>query len=107
MQSVVDLARLDLNDVDKIRNLDVDMLGYANDGISRAFAIRPDLKWGSFGTAYADLALTDAFPLAIEYRSAIADYVVASCEDHDDQFSLEARRVQAMKAFMNDMGFPS
>lgn len=106
MQSVVDLARLDLNDADKVRNLDVDMLGYANDGIARAYAIRPDMRFGSFSSAFSDLALTDNFPLGLEYRKAIADFVVACCETHDDPFALEQRGIQAMKIFMTDLGFP-
>jgi len=106
MQSVVDLARLDLNDADKVRNLDADMLMYANDALSRAYAIRPDLKWGNFGAPFVELALTDPFPLDLEYRKAVADFIVACCETHDDAFAVEQRAIQAMKIFMNDMGFP-
>ena len=106
MQSVVDLARLDLNDADKVRNLDADMLSFANDGLARAYAIRPDMRFGNFASTFSDLALTDNFPLGLEYRKAIADFVVACCETHDDPFALEARAAQAMKIFMNDLGFP-
>ncbi len=106
MQSVVDLARLDLNDAYKVRNTDLDMLSYANDGLARAYAIRPDMRWGAFGTAFMDLGLTDQFPLNLEYRKAIADFVVACCETHDDPFAIEQRQIQAMKIFMNDLGFP-
>lgn len=104
MQSIVDLARGDINDADKVRNTDTAMLAFANDGISRALVLRPDLKWGAHGQEYADLALTDTFPLKIEYRRAIADYVVANAEAADDPAALEQRTLQAMKMFMLDLG---
>lgn len=106
MQSVVDLARLDLNDADKTRNTDANMLSYANDGIARAYAMRPDMRFGSYSTTFSDLALTDNFPLDLQYRKAVADFIVACCETHDDPFALETRGLQAMKIFMSDMGFP-
>ena len=106
MQSIVDLARLDLDDASKVRNADDDMLKYANDAISRAYAIRPDMRFGNYTTTYSDLALTDNFPLELQYRKAVADFIVACCETHDDPFAVEQRALQAMKIYMIDLGFP-
>lgn len=111
MQSIVDLARLDLGDAkdattgdQDARNKDVDMVLYANDGIAKAFVIRPDLRWGNYATAWSDLALTDSFPLALEYRPGIVNYIVARCEFGDDAFVLKQRADQALAQFLRDFG---
>lgn len=104
IQSVIDLARLDLNDAGKTRNTDADMIQFANDGIAKAYVIRPDLRYGSYGTAYADLTTASSFPLPLEYRPAIANYIVMRCETADDAFANEQRAIQGMKMFLNDLG---
>jgi hypothetical protein len=104
MQSVLDLARLDMNDADKTRNTDANLLSFANDGIAKAVVIRPDLNWGNYSTAWADLTTASSFPLPLEYRPAIANYVVGCAEKADDQFAVEQRAIQAMKLFLGDLG---
>ena len=104
MQSVLDLARLDLNDSEKTRNPDANMLSFANDGIAKALTIRPDLKWGSYATAYTDLSTASDFPLPLEYRPAIANYIVLRCETADDPFAIEQRAMQALKLYLSDLG---
>ena len=85
MQDVVDRARIPLNDADKDRISDDVLLGYANSGIARAYEIRPDLKFGSYGTAFSPLALSDAFPLSYGKLQTIADYVTFRAETADDE----------------------
>lgn len=104
MQSVLDLARLDLNDADGVRNPDTTLIQYANDGLAKAKAIRPDLNWGNYATSYSDLAASDPFPLALEYRTAIAHYIVLRAEESDDEFALEQRAIQSMKMYLSDLG---
>jgi hypothetical protein len=104
MQSVVDLARLDLNDADKTRSPDSELLSFANDGIGKAYVLRPDLRGDNYADAYVDLALTDPFPLSLEYRSAIANYIVFRAETADDAFANEQRAIVGMKLFRSDLG---
>lgn len=104
MQSVLDLALIDLNDTDKARNTDVNMLKFANDGIAKAVVMRPDLNYGSYTTAWADLTTASAFPLPLEYRPAIANYIVMRAEVADDAFANEQRAIQGLKMFMADLG---
>lgn len=104
MQSVVDLARLDLNDADKVRHTDVKMLAFANDGVAKTRVMRPDLNWGSYNTAYVDLAAGAPFPFGLEYRPGIANYVVMRCEVADDPFAIEQRAIQGLKLFLSDLG---
>lgn len=104
IQSVMDLARGDLNDADKVRYADAELLKYANDGIARVKVMRPDLNWGNFATAYSDLLVTNDFPFGLEYRQPIADYIVAMAEKSDDPFAVEQRAVQGLKLFITGLG---
>ncbi len=105
IQSVMDLARLDLNDsFVPYRTPDADLLKYANDGIGRVKVLRPDLNWGNYATAYTDLTATDPFPFPLEYRPAIANYIVMSAEKSDDAFAIEQHAFQALKFYLADLG---
>lgn len=104
MQSVADLARLDINDVEKTRNPDANMIKFANDAIARIYVVRPDLNWGNYQTGYTDVALTDVFPLPIEYRRPVADFMVMCCETSDDPFAVEQRAIQALALYMKGLG---
>ncbi len=104
MQSVIDLARLDINDAAKTRNLDANMIQFANDGIAKAVVMRPDLNYGNYGTAWADLTTASTFPLPLEYRPAIVNYIVMRCETADDTFANEQRAIQGLKMFLGDLG---
>ena len=104
MQNIMDLARLDINDANKTRNTDVNMLKFANDGVAKALVMRPDLNWGSYNTTFADLTTASTFPLPLEYRPAIANYIVTRCESADDPFAVEQRAIQGLKLFINDLG---
>lgn len=111
MQSILDLARFDLSDAkdpvtgdENARNKDVDMLAFANDGLAKAYALRSDLRWGNYATAFTDLAVTDAFPLSLEYRPGIVNYVVARCESSDDAFVIQQRANQSLALYFKDIG---
>lgn len=104
IQSVIDLARLDINDSDKVRYPDADLLRYANDGIAKALTMRPDLNYGNYSNAYADLALTADFPLPLEYRSAVATFITAMAQFGDDPFVVEQRAIQGLKMYLSGLG---
>ena len=85
-QSVVDLARIPLNDEDKVRVYDATLLAFANHGMMALVKRRPDLFVGQ----YANLptgqnVLTDAFPLAAGYVQTLADYCTFRAETIDDE----------------------
>lgn len=114
MLSVLDLARFDLNDAKAVtststsdaacRTKDSELLQFANDGIARAMTIRPDLNFGNYAGTFADLTTASAFPLSLEYRRPIADFIVMNTETGDDPFANEQRAVQAMKLYLSGMG---
>lgn len=100
----MDLARLDMNDDEKTRNSDAALLLYANDGIAKVKVMRPDLNWGNYTAQYADLSADDPFPFGLEYRPAIANYIVMRSEVSDDEFAVEQRAIQGLKLYMKDLG---
>jgi hypothetical protein len=115
LQDVVNIARYELNDplttitaagtsTNIPRQTDAQLLQFANDGIAKALVIRPDLYYGSWSTPYTDLQLTDIFPLPIEYRYAIASYMIARNQSADDEFVIEQRADKSMADFMKGLG---
>jgi hypothetical protein len=78
MEDVIELARLHLNDEDKVRHFDADLLLFASNYIQEAIKERPDLFIGSFQRLpdYS-LKLSDTFPMPIRYVRSCADYVIA------------------------------
>ena len=104
VQSVLDLARGDLNDDDKIRYSDADLLKNFNDAVALAYSLRPDLRFGNYPTAYTDLAATADCPLAIEYRQALASYIVWGAQSSDDAFVLDERAQKSLREFRSGLG---
>lgn len=85
-QSVVNLARVPLNDSDKARYPDAALLAFANQGVLQLIKRRPDLCVGQFGSLPGgEKALADAFPLPVDYVQTVADYVTARAEMTDDE----------------------
>lgn len=91
MQQLCDKARIPLNDADKARHSDPELLGFANDGIQILRSKRPDLFFGTFTTALTDKALGDSFPLDETVFPAVCDYVTARAESKNDESVLEQR----------------
>ena len=99
LQSIVDDARVLLNDSEKNRYADTLLLKYANEALGEAKRIRPDLFIGTFKTALAGYALTDNSPLPLEYEAYVKDYVVARTNSQDDEYSIDGRASAFMQRF--------
>ena len=85
-QSVVDLARIPLNDADQARYPDSTLLLFLNHALLQILKRRPDLFIGQFDSPLqGQNGLADAFPLPAEYVQTIADYVTARAEMTDDE----------------------
>lgn len=99
-QNLVDRARVPLNDADKDRYTDAEMLNYAVDAYLILVRLRPDFFITRYGAlpAYNTLVLDTNFPsVGDEYLPVIADYVTARAEFKDDE-SVIAERAQAFFA---------
>lgn len=99
MQTVLDLARIPLNDAGKMRYSDTNALKFANSAIARAYQIRPDLKFGGYGTAFTALLVGDAFPLPIGYEQAVADYVAGRMNTIDAEPENGQRALEFLALF--------
>ena len=100
-QSVVDLARIPLNDTAKTRYSDAQLLLFANHGMLTLTKRRPDLFISQFGNLpNGEAILADAFPLAPCYVQLVSDYVVARAEMTDDEHVNSGRAI----AFVNLFG---
>lgn len=93
-QQIVDRARIPLNDSDKDRYSDSELLTYAQDAYLLVRRYRPDVllsDWSS-PTDYSTLTLSSNFPyLDDAFLPAVADYVTARAEYKDDEHVLKER----------------
>jgi hypothetical protein len=97
MQSVIDLARLDLNDDDKVRHPDTALLVFANNFIQESINQRPDWFFAIANNLPSPtLALGAQFPVAETHMRACADYVIARANLR----GTEESRMDAAAAYM-------
>lgn len=98
-QQLANRARIPLNDADKIRYPDSELLGYGVDAFLLLRRYRPDLFLSNWTLPdWSAIGLADAFPYAPdEYMPIIADYVSARAEFKDDEHVV-AERAQAFYA---------
>ena len=99
-QSIVELARIPLNDEDKTRYSDTVLLSFANQGMLQILRRRPDLFIGEFNNLPdGERALDDAFPLPPICLQTVADYVTARAEMSDDEHVNSGRAALFMQLF--------
>jgi hypothetical protein len=99
VQQVIDRGRVPLNDADKVRYPDATLLDYLNDGLAEVYTLRPDLRFGSYGTPVAPLLLSSTFPLSAAHEVAIKHYMVYRAEMTDDENVNTNRATQAYQLF--------
>lgn len=88
---IIDSARVDLQDADKVRYTDAQLLEYANDGVLEAFRIRPDFRLGSYTSAYQTYIGTNEVPIPATYQMLLKSYIVARAEFRDDEYAQDGR----------------
>lgn len=99
-QSIVNLARIPLNDADKVRYSDAQLLTFANHGMMALSKRRPDLFIGRFASLpNGEAILTDTLPIAPEYAQVVADWVVARAEFTDDEHANSGRAAAYVDLF--------
>lgn len=78
VQEVVNKARLDLNDDDKVRHSDIVLASFVSDYVQQAILLRPDQFFRTFlQLPSASLQLNDVFPMKDTYMRGCADYLIA------------------------------
>lgn len=103
LQQVIDSARVVLQDSDKIRYTDVQLLEYANDGIALGFKYRPDFRLGNYTVALGTYVATDLVPFPASYRQQLKHYVVARAELRDDEYSQDGRAATLLTVFEKEL----
>ena len=103
LQNVIDSARVVLQDADKVRYSDAQLLGYANDGIVLGFKYRPDFRLGQYTVALGDLGASDQVPFPVQYQQLLEYYVVSSAELRDDEYSQDGRAAALLGLFEKEM----
>jgi hypothetical protein len=92
-QQIIDSARVDLQDADKVRYTDAQLLEYANDGVQEAFRMRPDFRLGSFTASSQIYISANEVPIPTTYQMLLKSYIVARAEFRDDEYAQDGRAV--------------
>lgn len=103
VQQVIDRGRVPLNDADKDRYTDLALLDFLNDGMAEIYEMRPDLRFGKYGTDPEPLELGDKFPLAAKHEVSIKHYIVYRAEMTDDEHVNSNRAAQVYKLFRDSV----
>ncbi len=102
-QSIVDLARIPLNDADKDRVSDATLLSFANHGMLQITKRRPDLFIGQYSNLpNGEKTLADAFPLSSPYVQTLADYITFRAETIDDEKMSSGRSLAFAQLFATE-----
>jgi len=101
MQQIVDIARKPLEDDDKDRYSDADLLGYVVSALLLLRTKRPDFFFGTFSslTDLSALTLVSTFPLDDQYAQGVADYATARASTHDSDHVTSGRVQQFFDLF--------
>ena len=103
LQEVINSARVDLQDADKVRYLDPELLEYANDGIREAFRYRPDFRLGNYTIAIGSYGVNDQVPFPKQYQMLLKHYVVARAELRDDEYAQTGRAAGLLTRFEKEL----
>jgi hypothetical protein len=98
-QQVIDRARIPLNDADKTRYPDADLLAYANDAILLLRQKRPDLFFGSWTLPVSEYLVGATLPVDDTFFPAICDYVTGRAEFRDDEDAMQQRAAAFLQLF--------
>lgn len=100
VQQVLDIARIPLNDVDKVRYSDATLLTYFNNALLICRQKRPDLFLGKLTQVQTPLLATDTFPINQTYVPIFANYVSGMTETIDDEHIENSRAAAFVQSFM-------
>jgi hypothetical protein len=91
LQTVIDEARVILQDAAKVRYTDAQLTVICNYAIASALRIRPDLDFANVGNAPATLLIGDPFPFPPQFEPVVSNYIASRAELRDDEYSVDGR----------------
>ena len=92
-QIISSVRRGFLNDVDKVRWSDEDLLEYANEAVVEIRRVRPDLFLGTYLQTIPVYDGPDDFPLPRVYESFAKDYIVHRAHSREEEYVNDNRAV--------------
>ena len=102
-QEIIDSARVALQDVDKVRYSDDELLEYAIDGVLEARKLRPDFFLGGYATIPSSYSLTSTVPLPSLYVAYLKDFLVFKSEVRDDEYAVDGRAAAMLARFRSGL----
>jgi hypothetical protein len=102
-QTVIDDARVTLNDVDGTRYTAPQLMQFCNDGIQEIFRIRPDFLLGQYTAADVTYVESDPIPIPLKFQNLLGFYVVFRAELRDDEYSAESRAGAMRQLFKSEL----
>jgi hypothetical protein len=100
LQTLIDNARISLNDADKIRWPDNEMLIHARNALSAMYTLRPDLFVGQYPFDPYALGLSSNFPLSPNYAVDVEDYLIFAAHGKDSEWSETGKNQSAFAFFL-------
>jgi hypothetical protein len=102
-QTIVDLARIPLNDSDKVRYSDAQLMMFANQAMLAMSKRRPDLFIGQFSSMpNGEAGLADSFPIDPSHSQQVADWITGRAEMTDDEHADSGRAAQYVNMFTSE-----
>jgi hypothetical protein len=103
-QQIINDARVLLNDQVLFEDVtprytETQLLGYAQQAITEARRIRPDLFLANLTGAFPTYTAQQAAPISDDYIVPLVDYVVARAEMRDDEFAVDGRAAGMFQKF--------
>ena len=89
MQTIVNDARIPLNDDAKTTWSDTELFGYGMQGLRYLQGRRSDMYFGLAATVLDSLAIGGNFPLEERFRPAVTDYITARAQFKDDEAAVK------------------
>lgn len=102
-QTLLDQARLTLQDADKTRYPDAEMVVYANEAMRIYRKLRSDLFFATITTPLVDYLVGDTFPLSPEFEYPLKRYVIAAAQARDDEYAVDGRMSKFLAQFEKDL----
>lgn len=102
-QTVIDDARVTLNDTDGVRYTTAQLMQFCNDGIQEVYRIRPDFLLGNYTAADVTYIETDTIPIPLKFQNLLNYYVVFRAELRDDEYSAEGRASAMRSLFKSEL----
>jgi hypothetical protein len=97
-------ARVLLQDtVSPYRYSDAELLVGANDAVKIIRKVRPDIFLGQFSTAIADAILSTTFPIGLEYKKTVRDFVVAHGQLRDSEDVIATKAAMFIQMFKESL----